>query len=463
VSRPAKKNLRRISTYVVVIAGTLFGLGFFIYRRISVPQVVRLTEGELRQIQGNDLIWRPIPPTKALIDLGTLKKALGSQKYLSMGKTDADVLKVAKEIDATRATTDLVEKEIAGKQPEPAKISQDGDLNFGFGSTMMRLYGYQLRLALARKDRRAAIDCVRKAGEVGRFLSQYQAWPLYGGSLGSNLKAAVASPWLISNDLRAIYAQLTPAPRLDLALPSGLNFAFACDMAWIKLVDNDTFARSQSTSDSEGTTGSTAGPSSHVLSLDEPDMLAGQFDGVRTAREVAGLYREAKRNCLVPWRQQKWPEMDRYVKQVALIPEKPSMNDDDPELQKWWTKTRYRWTLGSVPNVLGLKELAANFGDAGPKIYVEASVSQRTRSEALRLLVALRIFELETGNVPSLLSDLDRLKLPGPPPLDLYADGPFHFDALRRVFWSVGPNGKDDGGRHDHGSGPADDMVNIVP
>ncbi|MCA9427322.1 MAG: hypothetical protein KC994_19735, partial [Candidatus Omnitrophica bacterium] len=72
------------------------------------------------------------------------------------------------------------------------------------------------------------------------------------------------------------------------------------------------------------------------------------------------------------------------------------------------------------------------------------SVYFETALNLTRLQIANRIHELETGEKAKDMSHLVPILLPLAP-VDPFTDQPFHWDASRETFYSVGPDEMDDG------------------
>ena len=74
------------------------------------------------------------------------------------------------------------------------------------------------------------------------------------------------------------------------------------------------------------------------------------------------------------------------------------------------------------------------------------SVKGRTEVNLTRTLVALQCFQRDFGSWPeSLLDPRFKLLLPDDP-LDLFAGKSVQYSQEKGILWSVGPDGKDDGG-----------------
>jgi len=63
-----------------------------------------------------------------------------------------------------------------------------------------------------------------------------------------------------------------------------------------------------------------------------------------------------------------------------------------------------------------------------------------------RAFIALRILERETGELPESLEAIRSHSLTSDIPEDLFSGKPVLYSRAKRMVWSVGPDGKDDGG-----------------
>lgn len=70
----------------------------------------------------------------------------------------------------------------------------------------------------------------------------------------------------------------------------------------------------------------------------------------------------------------------------------------------------------------------------------------RTEREATRAILGLLIFEREKGMLPAKLSDLVNEKILDSVPFDPFANAPLSYSRERRIVWSVGEDGVNDGG-----------------
>jgi len=94
--------------------------------------------------------------------------------------------------------------------------------------------------------------------------------------------------------------------------------------------------------------------------------------------------------------------------------------------------------LEESDNVVGLLLLAYAFGPETWLVYLEDDTEALARLRLLRFAFALRLAAAR-GTDPT---DVRK-------PDDPFGTGPLHYDAQRRLVWSVGPDGEDDGGSFD--------------
>ena len=88
----------------------------------------------------------------------------------------------------------------------------------------------------------------------------------------------------------------------------------------------------------------------------------------------------------------------------------------------------------------------------------------QTHWQATRIVLASRIYAVEHGGklAPS-LKDLASASYLGQMPLDPYSGAPFRYDPKRKIVWSVGQDGRDDGGKDAPGSSATGkDMVYAI-
>src|SRR5205814_2141484 len=91
------------------------------------------------------------------------------------------------------------------------------------------------------------------------------------------------------------------------------------------------------------------------------------------------------------------------------------------------------------------------------------SFRKRTIREGTRMLLLLEISEKLHGALPKRLADLNSLFRGISMPTDFFAGGPFHYSRTKRIFWSVGKDGVDNGGTMGRGRHSGPDIVWTIP
>ena len=86
----------------------------------------------------------------------------------------------------------------------------------------------------------------------------------------------------------------------------------------------------------------------------------------------------------------------------------------------------------------------------------DASFKWRTQTNALRTILAIRLWrDGHNGTFPPNLDVLEQSGILKASPRDFFGNGPFHYDQARKLLWSVGEDGQDNGGMD-----PPDDFAN---
>jgi hypothetical protein len=118
----------------------------------------------------------------------------------------------------------------------------------------------------------------------------------------------------------------------------------------------------------------------------------------------------------------------------------------------------FQWTTDAFPTNALASSVVPAFNKVAEKLFEGAALR-----DATRLALALRIARLEKGSYPETLealvpSTIDAL------PQDPFSGAAFHYrrEGAGFVVWSVGPNGKDEEGRHGKKEGDPDDVAVTV-
>ena len=83
----------------------------------------------------------------------------------------------------------------------------------------------------------------------------------------------------------------------------------------------------------------------------------------------------------------------------------------------------------------------------------------RIQREAIRAVIALKIFEKERGEIPNTLSELVNVGIIAELPWDTFSGRPLRYSKKDRRIWSVGQNGKDERGKAERLGSQTGDVV----
>lgn len=168
------------------------------------------------------------------------------------------------------------------------------------------------------------------------------------------------------------------------------------------------------------------------------------FDRLETVRAAQRLYLELAGNVKRPWSSQS--EVERTLGE--LVKDWPRMrlagfSGESPAAKAELAKVRP--ALLASKNPYG--RLAIWYFVPMTPQSLQAPFRYRADLEATRLMLFLRRFELTQGRLPEQLPELVKVGWFPEIPKDPFSGKPFRYDFKTRRLWSVGPNGKDDGGK----------------
>ncbi len=176
-----------------------------------------------------------------------------------------------------------------------------------------------------------------------------------------------------------------------------------------------------------------------------------------TLREASGHYALALQNLEKPWGERKRADAGKIEEIASAWPEgldSFSGLELDPAKFFGGRLEKYREKLSRIENPAG-KHLAAQvfhfpIGGGEPDLSLDrltrGSFQLRSELEAARALLALRLYERRRGNLPSSLEDLEEMKLLKRAPADPFTRKPLGYSRDRRILWSAGEDGVDNGG-----------------
>lgn len=164
------------------------------------------------------------------------------------------------------------------------------------------------------------------------------------------------------------------------------------------------------------------------------------FDRRATIEETSRAYSLLVRNLAKSWRERE----DAQVLVDELTKGWPAGADTDTTFTDDQV-SQARSALDNRPNAMGrlmVGGLLKLFDQA-----LQSSFRWRQRQEALRAILAMRLWRNSHGNkLPPSLDVLVSGGILKRLPRDFYGNGPLHYDPRRMLIWSVGEDGNDDGG-----------------
>jgi hypothetical protein len=187
-----------------------------------------------------------------------------------------------------------------------------------------------------------------------------------------------------------------------------------------------------------------------VLSL-----LAGHtipFDRAETIRLAAVTFATSLRNVQGPWAERKADPLHEVRKELELWPEVLSLApfklvrvylyDEQPALSQP-ELAKARESLKKITNPLGKHVVAEELDPRGMEAM---SFRRRADLAATRAIVAVCLNVARNGKMPASLEELVRDNVLATVPLDPFDGKPLRYSPDRAIVWSVGPDGKDNGG-----------------
>jgi hypothetical protein len=170
------------------------------------------------------------------------------------------------------------------------------------------------------------------------------------------------------------------------------------------------------------------------------------FDRKETVILGARRFAYCLKNLKVPWGERNvwkepsleevarsWPSQLRPY-QTGISPEEEALSTGKLD--------EARKALARIRNPLGKSLLA---GGPFPKFPTKRLFRVRTDREATRAVLALRVYALRRGRLPDGLEALVEEKILPALPADHFSGKPLAYSREKRLLWSVGPDGKEDG------------------
>lgn len=170
------------------------------------------------------------------------------------------------------------------------------------------------------------------------------------------------------------------------------------------------------------------------------------WDQKETTRWNAHAYRTYRTNALSRWKERMDLEEEKnsFVQQLTDdIEPLLEVTEDEPLPLSRQAIQKAREAYLKIENPIGRIFHCNSGGLVGSDLRVFRS---RTEREAVRAILALLIFERETGALPTRLEELIDEKILQQVPWDYFADAPLGYSRERHLVWSVGEDSVDDGG-----------------
>lgn len=174
------------------------------------------------------------------------------------------------------------------------------------------------------------------------------------------------------------------------------------------------------------------------------DQRCGTLDEQQTITEWIQLMKVYTGNCELPWNR-----LDQAAEKTLhdirqQLPERPSVTRLTSLSDDLWEAGEYRKKMNKLPNSRGKLFLSMYADYTWP---ISHSFYRRTGANSTRIRLATRLYQFDhQGKFPESLEELVKAKYLEALPLDLFSGRPFRYDAKRKVIWSAGPDGVDNGG-----------------
>jgi hypothetical protein len=188
-----------------------------------------------------------------------------------------------------------------------------------------------------------------------------------------------------------------------------------------------------------------------VRILTDPGLVALHplpLDEIAEVNSAVVQCRVCRTNALSPWKDRSTIIEEEAAKNARSLiydiwPLMYMLKDEPLPLNRQ-AITMVRNTYLAITNPLGRIFSCSHLSFAMPDRWVFRS---RTEREAVRAVLAAKIFEHRKGQLPASLRDLVAENLLDSLPTDYYSGEPLKYSKARRVVWSVFENRVDDGGK----------------
>ncbi|HVT12756.1 MAG TPA: hypothetical protein VHE55_10855 [Fimbriimonadaceae bacterium] len=399
-------------------------------RAITSVHIAPIGDAEIAAVSSE---FKPVEAAEPTVPSNTISEIVESPDAIREGDFDMRGWLPARlgEIRASTSVTDALQRATKGKRLAPGDPNWENDRE-----TIESCYEAQLKAEAIYDPNR----CCRAACGAADYCSFLTRSHLSNGDVDQDveyrlfkaIETAIASGVMSVRQVHDIYARLTPAPAEDVGLANKFRREFADKFLPLCL----SFQRSH---DADGILKAV-----FQGSLDTRNLAVGDFDVRQTVAEAADEARAEVKNASRPWVRRDEGPGKRMRREMDSAPAPPNPGPADSWLSKMWARIKYQAGMRSIPNSLG--RTLFHLFDFHPN-ELSSSIAWRTDIEAHRLIVLLQLYkQMHRGSLPTTLGELASIDPSIPMPRDLYSGGEFLYSAANHKFWSVGENGKDDGG-----------------
>jgi hypothetical protein len=194
-----------------------------------------------------------------------------------------------------------------------------------------------------------------------------------------------------------------------------------------------------------------------LLGLDARDVRpTGNFEALETASDLNLALAAVVKNSSLP-RNRMDDRGDRYLQTLEKsLPHRRTGGQRGWRLR--FAEWRYGWEMGRVPNSFGRLVIVSSSSGRFQSL-ADASYRIRTYWEGMRAQIAICRYQALHRRPPPDLQTLVTARLLPRIPYDHLGSGPFRYNAAQGALWSLGINGKDDGGTSPALAGMQADIV----
>jgi hypothetical protein len=439
-----------IAGLVVVILGVG---GAMLVRGFAGVHYVPITQAQIDSINGHDLKWvQPVQTnTVTAAELGELVKGVQLSEFSGYSRPIRPWAESKDRIRATSKITSNLLRLISSKELKVPDLPTDEEIAAGmYGADtfpsfaqwriLAKLIAAQIALEAEIRDGPRCFKAAMSGLAYDNFLMKsrstgvldYLVRVAVSAIILSAVDKAAASGAFSAEQLAVLYSTIQATPEHDEALADALRFDWSHqDLPLIQLV---------------GRFGGDMRTLSTLVAPQDADQSyqqCGELDMPATVAQCARMLRVRIKNCSLSWGHQD-VSVDREIEAIdAKLPKIPDLMGEN-WMKQIWEKAKYRAKMRALSNSLGLQLVSVMTGVSA----AESSFRQRTTREGYRLSLLIDLYRKTHGDrLPPDIFSLKVLSGKTRFPVDLFGGGDFHYSLGRRMFWSVGKDGVDSGGK----------------